>query len=132
MPEHYEKTIDETVIPEPPRDLARAIVAEVRRREIRALRVRIAASSALFAGSVYFIIVGGADFSAELARSGFFSFASLPFSDFSLMIANFWDFTFTIAESFPAFSAAALLGAVAAGVWSAGSLVDEAALLLKA
>jgi len=116
---------------EPPPGLAEAIVREVKRREIRALRIRIVVSSALFTGSAYFIVTGFINFSSALTHSGFLDFIALPFSDFSATAANFPDFTMTIAESFPVFSAAVLLGAIAAGIWSIGSLVDETSLLRK-
>ncbi len=79
----------------------------------------------LFLTSLSLIIVGSINLLSALAQSGFFSFASLFFSDFSDAVANFQDFAYSIIESFPVFSAAFFFAGVGFSLWSASHLLED-------
>jgi len=124
MFDNFEKFFKDAEIPEPPQGLGQKIVREIAVREMRRLRIKIAAAAGIFAASIYFVVVGFLSLWAQLVQSGFFAFAALAFSDFSSTLANFPDFASSLAESFPIFSAAIILAGLAAVIWSAAMLVD--------
>jgi hypothetical protein len=128
MKDHKE-LFEQLEAPEPPAHLARSIVLALSKRKRRTLYMKVAASATGFLASFYVTIAGTMSFGAELSRSGFFGFSSLLFSDFSSTIANFPDFIISIAESFPALSAAAVVAGAAFAVWSMATLIDETAIL---
>jgi hypothetical protein len=115
----------------PPPDLGRTIVAEIRKRERRALRARIAVCAAVFVTSLTLVAEGAIRLVADLGRSGFFSFSSLLFSDFSTTVANLPDFIFSITESFPIFSFVIVLSGILFAIWSLAALIDDAALMRR-
>ncbi len=123
--DQYEKLFSEIALPEPPVGLATTILIRIERRERRILAVKAMASATVFALSLWVIAVGYSNLIAGVARSGFLTFVSLLFSDFSSIASNLPDFLFSIVESFPVFSAATLLGGIAFALWSIGRLVDE-------
>lgn len=67
----------------------------------------------------------------EAAHSGFFTFASFLFSNFSATVANFSDFFFSAAESFPVFAAAIFLSGMFFAVWSAARFLREISFLRR-
>ncbi len=111
--------------PTPSPDLGEKILARIAARERNILRVKIACFGAAFAGSAALVLFGLSSFGAELARSGSSQFFALFFSDFSSAMANLPDLVFSIAESFPVFSAAFVFGGIAFAVWSGAEIVDE-------
>ena len=117
--------------PEPPAHLAERILRSVEREERRRVRRRMAASSVLFAGSLAAGAASLMSFDHDLARSGFLSFLSLFGTDFSFVAANLRDVSLSLAESFPAFSAAFLLASAGLVVWFAARLFREASALRK-
>lgn len=126
---NYEELFSKTVIPEPPAGLARGILARIEKRERRMLAMKAALQAALFAASVWVIQIGYTNLMGGFQQSGFLTFTSLLFSDFSLIASNLPDYLFSIIESFPIFSAAILLGGVAFAIWSMGMLIDDAMLV---
>jgi polyferredoxin len=125
----YEKLFSKLAIPEPPTGLAKTILLRIEKRERRILAIKTTATAIFFAASVWIIEIGYANLMGGFARSGFLTFFSLLFSDFSLIASNLPDFLFSIIESFPIFSAAVLLGGVAFAIWSMGMLVNDATLM---
>ncbi|HVO28972.1 MAG TPA: hypothetical protein VMT81_03250, partial [Candidatus Paceibacterota bacterium] len=75
----------------------------IERHERRKLIAKTAGFGVLFAGSVSLLVAAYFNLVSAADQSGFFSFASLLFSDFSIAMANFQDFAYSIIESFPAF-----------------------------
>jgi hypothetical protein len=122
---NLEKIFSEIEAPEPPAGLAKAILVRIERREKRVLIAKIVASVCAFGVSLVVVGVGLADFRASIAETGFLQFASLIFSDFSMIISDLPDFTLSILESFPAFSAAAMLAGAGFAIWSLAAIVDE-------
>ena len=82
----------------------------------------------MFGVSVGVAVAGYVNLVAALSQSGFFAIASLMFSDFSAMLANFPDFALSIMETFPIFTTALLLSGVLFAIWSMAALIDEASL----
>jgi len=121
----------DTDMPAPPAGLAKKILLCIKREERRRFLTRTVALGAALAGSMALVVYGGVAVAADASRSGFISFASLFFSDFSATIASFSDFIFSVVESFPVFSAALLLSGVFFAIWSAAAFVDEMALLRR-
>ncbi len=105
--------------------LAKKILVRIDREERRKLTAKAAAFGAVLAGSVGMTVFGAMDMAAGLSHSGFYSFVSLLFSDFSLAMANFSDFVFSLAASFPIFAAVFLLAGIFAAVWSVAGFIDE-------
>ncbi len=127
--ERYKKILSAS--PEPPARLAERILRSIDREDQRRLRQRIFASSALFAGSLVVTATSLMSFDHDLARSGFLSFLSLFGTDFSFVAANLRDVAFSLAESFPAFSAAFSLAGAGFVAWFASRLFRETAALRK-
>ncbi len=122
---NYERLFSQLEAPEPPAGLTRTILLRIDRRARRVLMAKIAASACVFAGSLWMIGVGYIDFQASLAQTGFLQFGSLLFSDFSFIVSNLPDFALSMIESFPIFSAAAILGGLAFAIWSSAAMFDE-------
>jgi hypothetical protein len=117
--------------PEPCDSLARRIMLHIEQHEQRVLRAKAAIFGAVFTGSFSVAIASFVNFGSQVSHSGFLSFASLWFSDFSTALANLPDMLSSMLESFPALSAALLLGGVAFAVWSAGKLISEIGMMRK-
>lgn len=128
MNRNYQKLFSTLRTPEPPAGLTEKILATIGRRERRLLGIKIAASACVFSASVGMIVAGYLSLVASLSQSGFFSIASLMFSDFSAMVANFPDFASSIMETFPIFTTALVLSGVLFAIWSMAALIDEASL----
>ena len=128
MNHNYEKLFSIMKDPEPPAGLTEKILLRIGRHERRTLGVKIAASASVFGISVGIAAMGYVNLMASLSQSGFFSIASLMFSDFSTIAANFPDFVLSIVETFPVFTTALLLCGVLFAVWSMAALIDEASL----
>jgi uncharacterized membrane protein len=122
---NLEQIFSKLETPEPPEGLARTILVRIERRERRVLIAKIVASACAFGVSLLIIGVGLADFRASIAETGFLQFASLIFSDFSMIVSDLPDFALSILESFPAFSAAAMLAGAGFAIWSFAAIVDE-------
>jgi len=111
--------------PEPPENLAQKIISRIERRERRILFAKMACSGMCIMGSLSLVCFGFTDVAAEFSRSGFFSFASLIFSDFYSAIANFPDFISSVTESIPAIPMAFLFGGIVFFLWSAARFINE-------
>jgi uncharacterized membrane protein len=122
---NIERIFSKLETPEAPASLARAILVRIERRERRVLIAKIIASVCMFGVSLLVIGVGLADFRASIVETGFLQFASLLFSDFSTITSNLPDFALSMIESFPAFSAAAMLAGTGFAVWSLAAIADE-------
>ena len=105
--------------PEPSDGLVRKIISRIERRERRFLFAKMVGFGACIVGSLSLAGFGLVSATAELSHSGFFSFASLIFSDFSSAIANFPDFISSVTESIPAIPIALLFGGIVFFLWSA-------------
>src|ERR1700722_5550504 len=128
MNHNYEKLFSALKAPEPPAGLTEKVLLTIGRRERRVLGIKIAASAGVFGVSVGVAVAGYVNLVAALSQSGFFAIASLMFSDFGAMAANFPDFALSIMDSFPIFTAALLLSGVLFAIWSMAALIDEASL----
>lgn len=126
---NYEKLFSALRTPEPPPGLTEKVLLRISRRERRILGVKIAASAVVFGVSVGVAVAGYLDMVATLSQSGFFGIASLVFSDFSSIVANFPDFALSMIESFPVFTAALLLSGVMFAIWSMAALIDETSMM---
>jgi hypothetical protein len=119
-------------VPEPPVGLAQKIISLIERRERRFLFAKAAGFGACIIGSLSLAGFGFVDAAMELSRSGFFSFASLVFSDFSSAIANFPDFIFSMLESIPAIPIALLFGGIVFFFWSTARFTRELSIRIHA
>ena len=115
--------------PEPPAELSKKILLRIEVEERRQLRFKAIESGMILAGSISIVAVGYIETAARLSQSGFFQFASLIFSDFSVVASNATDFFFSLSETFPIFSAALLFCGVFFAVWSATRFLNEVSLL---
>lgn len=119
------RTTMNTDAPEPSEGLARRILLHIEAYERRMMRIKVAAFGAVFTGSLSVAIASFMNFGAQVSHSGFLSFFSLWFSDFSTAFANLPDMLSSMIESFPAIWAALLLGGTAFALWSMSKLVHE-------
>ena len=129
MNQNYEKLFSALSAPEPPAGLTEKILLRIGRSERRMLGLRIAVSASVFGVSIGMAVAGYLNLIANLSQSGFFQIASLVFSDFSSITANFPDFMLSVTESFPAFTTALLLSGVMFAIWSLAALIDEASVM---
>jgi hypothetical protein len=107
------------------RELQGKIMTRIARHERRVLILKTGSFAIIFAGSATFLVMAYFNLISALTQSGFFSFASLFFSDFGASMANFQDYAFSILESFPVFSAAFLVGGLIVVIWSATHLIAD-------
>ncbi len=114
-----------------PKDLQKQILSRIEREERRTLAWKAAGCAAGLVLSVALVFASYVELMTEASRSGLFSFLSLMVSDFSIVVANFSDFIFSILESFPVFSAALLLSGIFFGIWSAAQFLNEIVLIRK-
>lgn len=112
-------------------DLAKRILTQIDREEHRKFVIKAAAFGAALAGSLATIAWETMNVAEGLTHSGFFSFVSLLFSDFSLAMSNFSDYIFSLAASFPIFAAAALLAGIFVAIVSAGAFLREIGLMRR-
>lgn len=112
-------------IPEAPAELNQRIMRRIVAIRRRRLVAKTVGFGGLFAASVSLIVAGGFNAVAQFSQSGFFNFASLFFSDFSVAAANFQDFAYSIIESFPVFSTAFLFAGIGFAIWSAAHFFDD-------
>jgi|SRR6185437_16193129 len=106
-------------------DLTQKILLCIEERERRVLKAKAGVFAMLLAASLFIAAYGVLDMVHTASRSGFFSFASLFFSDFSAATANFSDLMFSFAESFPVFSVILLLTGILFSFWSLARLLEE-------
>jgi len=117
--------------PAPPAHLAKRILLRIEKEERRRLVIKTAAFGATLVASLSLIAYGSVAVATEASRSGFLSFGSLLFSDFSWVVGSFSDFMLSVVESFPAFPAALLLSGVFFAIWSAISFINDIALMRR-
>jgi hypothetical protein len=108
--DHNENFINE--LPEPPKELFGKIMNRIH-REQRLIRIkqRIVIFSVGALASLAAVFPAFQMLKAELASSGFFTFSSLLFSDFSIVAAYWQNFTLSLLETLPIMGLAAVLTA---------------------
>ena len=111
--------------PEPSAGLAHKIMGRIEQRERRLLFAKVIGFGACIIGSLSLVSFWFINAAAELSHSGFFSFASLVFSDFSSAITNFPDFISSIMESIPAIPIALFFGGIVFFLWSMARFARE-------
>ena len=117
--------------PEPCDSLAARILLCIEEKERRSLRAKAAAFGAVFLGSLALAAAGLLAFGTQVSQSGFLSFASLWFSDFSAAVANWSDMVSSMVDSFPILPAAIILASVSFAIWSVGKFSQEFGLIKK-
>jgi hypothetical protein len=123
----YDKYIGEIEIPEMSGGLERKIGRRIKHLERRKLILQALTFGAILVGSSTVLVYAYLNLMAAFLQSGFLDVASLFFSDFSMAMANFQDFFFSIIESFPVFSAAFVVAGAIAVVWSAAHFIEDIA-----
>lgn len=112
MEEDCDKPFKSAELVEPPGHMLGAILGRIqtikRRRAIA--RFVAGASSAVF--SIITLLWGLQYLIVDMARSGFFNFSSLVFSDGGAILAYWRDFLFSLVESMPAFGMIIVLTAL--------------------
>ncbi|HEX4103960.1 MAG TPA: hypothetical protein VHZ04_00575 [Candidatus Paceibacterota bacterium] len=111
------------------KDLGKKILLRIERRERRIMTTKATAFAMLLAASVFISIYGVFDVVNDASHSGFFAFASLFFSDFSMAMANFSDFALSMVESFPILAMILFLSGVLFACWSLSRLLEEKELM---
>jgi uncharacterized membrane protein len=108
-------------------ELQAKIMEEIRRHEQRILVLKTSAFGASLILSFGLLVVAYLNLATAAVQSGFLEFVSLFFSDFSVAVANFQDFAFSLLESFPVFSTALVVVGIILVVWSAVHFIDDIA-----
>lgn len=122
----YRKLFAKLDEPQPPADLAYRTLQAIAARERKILIAKLVGLGITFTLSVAFVATELTAAGNQIASSGFLQFVSLFFSDFSLVAHNLPDVLFSVAESFPMFSAGLALGGLVVAVWSFAGFVDDA------
>jgi hypothetical protein len=98
---------------EPPAGLLGKILKRIQEEKTAlSIKRRLILFSLGLAASLVGIVASFNMFSSGAAASGFSSFLSLTFSDFQSVLASWQNYTYTLLETVPVFSLAALLFAV--------------------
>lgn len=101
-------------LPEPPKELFGRIMSRIRREQkLETVKQRIAIFSIGALASLAAVFPAFQILETELASSGFFSFFSLLFSDFSIVAAYWQNFALSLLETLPIMGLAAVLAASA-------------------
>jgi len=116
---------------EPSPELAGKILRKIEYVERRRLIYKAGLFGAALLASLGLAFYGIFAVQAEAYRSGFLAFTSLFFSDFSATLSNFSDFSLSIIESFPFFSATVLLAGVFFAIWSASNFINDISLMRR-
>jgi ABC-type phosphate/phosphonate transport system permease subunit len=82
------------------------------RERRRAFRIRIALAGSIGLAALAAFVPAWNFLSSEAAQSGFAQFASLVFSDFSVVTAYWKDFLLSLLESLPVYGSLAVLGSL--------------------
>jgi hypothetical protein len=112
--------------PEPPVNLTARILRSIEKEERKKAFRQVVVSGMFLFISLGATIMSTMDFDNELSRSGFLSFISLFRSDFSFAIANIHEVFLSLAESFPAISAAFCLASIGFAICFAARLISKA------
>jgi len=112
-PTNYHQLFTHLKPAEPPTGLLTSVMSRLTRAERRAIflsRCRLFFVSLLLLGSLGSLIPVFRTISADLSASNFFSYFSLLFSDFSIVVSSWQSYLFTLLESLPVFSLTLSLG----------------------
>lgn len=114
----------------PPPELFNKVINRIRAEECaKSAKHRAILFSIIFIISLGALIPAISSAHAAIDASGFFSFASLIFSDMRIVLATWQDFTLSLLEALPALSLAAVLAAVFTTLGSLRYLVGECKLI---
>jgi hypothetical protein len=105
-------------LPEPSPDLFRKVMLRVAREQRVLMLKKLFLFVFCFAGSVALTIPAWRTLQGELSRSGFWQYLTIALSDLHVASQYWQDFTWSLLESLPAISAAALLAAFAVSLIS--------------
>lgn len=94
---------------DPPSTLEGFILARIRRERKKIMRERKALVGYGLLGSAIAIIYTLSLFGQEILRSDFWRIGSLAFSDINIITGNWYDYTFSLLETFPALHVAMML-----------------------
>ncbi len=128
---HYRKLFSKLHDPQPPADLAQKTLLAIARYERRVLLGKLVGLGAMFAASLTVVVMEATAAGAQLGQSGFFQFAALFFSDFSMAARNLPDISLSMLESFPAFPIGLAIGGLVIAIWSFVGFVDDANVLSR-
>ncbi len=115
MQKDYERLFAHIEDKEPPEGLLVKIllrIEEERRR--RALRGRILIFGILSFAAAGALVPAWNELQSEISQSGFLQFTSLFFSDFTVLMAYWKEFAFSLLESLPFLGAVSVLGTILA------------------
>ena len=101
--------------------IMKKIMEEERKRAVRGISIFSLFSVASLWGSISL----GEYLWSAFYTSGFFQFASLVFSDWSLVLSHGNNFMLSLAESFPVIELSIFLAAVVAAIWSISYFVAD-------
>jgi len=116
-------------LPSPSGSLAARIMLHIEAEERRRLMVKAVTFGGMLVASVAVLAYGSMAAAAQASHTGFWTFFSLLFTDFSATVATFSDYIFSIAEAFPVFPAALFFAGTFFAVWSAMKFINEIVLI---
>ena len=117
---------------EPPLDLLDKVISRVgEERRMALIKKRLAISAGVGFGALVALVFAGGMFIDDANRSGFLQFSSLIFSDWSTLLAFWKEFAFSLLESIPVFSLAALLAVIAVLILSFKFLIYDSRTLMR-
>lgn len=115
MNQNYQQLFSRLKTAEPPAGLLPVVLKrlekEAARSAVRARRQLVLVSILLLSSLVAFVPIFRVAY-ADLSSSGFFSYLSLLFSDFSIIAASWQSFIFSLLETLPVFSLTLLFAIV--------------------
>lgn len=116
---------------EPPSGLLPKIMKRIRREERILLIKRTSVFSAMLIGSVIAFFPVSQMLVSDFSQSGFFSFLSLVFSDFSVVSSYWQTFIMALLQTLPALSLALFLAILVTFLQSARSLTRDVKRIIK-
>jgi len=112
-------------IVEPPHGLFDKIINRIHREQRLLILRRIVVFSVLFLGSLIAIVPSFNTLSLNMEQTGFLKFSALIFSDFSLVMAYWKNFSLAVLETLPAVSLVILVAVLLILLQSLKSLIKN-------
>jgi len=115
----------------PPENLEAQILKKISRERFKTASFRLVSLGTLSLASLFGLVKSGIFLWQSFSETGFYQYASLIFSDGSIL-KNYWkEFAFSLVESLPLLALTSVLLISAIFIWSSAKALKDARLILS-
>ncbi|MEI6480220.1 MAG: hypothetical protein WCO12_01725 [bacterium] len=131
MSKHYNKELFEKLFTqEPPKELSGLILAKIMIEQKKRAQLSFAGQSILAGSSCVALYEAGIALWHNITQTGFYEYVSFAFSDPTLLVQYWKEFTLSLVESLPLIALIAFLSAVGMLMWSTARAIKDARIAL--